>query len=100
MKPFAFHPEADTEFIATLERYAAISAELGDRFYDEVHRLIGEAGAMPKIFRIIYPPARRVLAQDFPFGIIYVDQPDRIWILALMHLHRAPDYWKHRLPVA
>lgn len=100
MKPFAFHPEADAEFIASLEHYAGITAELGDRFYAEIHRLVGEARTMPTVFRFIHPPARRVLANDFPFGLIYVDQPDRIWILAVMHLHRAPGYWRHRLPRA
>lgn len=98
MKPFAFHPEADAEFIASLEHYAGITADLGNRFYDEVNRLIAEAASMPKAFRFIHAPARRILARDFPFGLIYVDQPDLIWILAVMHLHRAPGYWQHRLP--
>lgn len=100
MKPFAFHPEADAEFIAALERYASITPELGGRFYDEIYRLVAEACTMPKVFRFIHPPARRVLSSDFPFGLIYVDQPDRIWVLAVMHLHRAPGYWRHRLPRA
>jgi toxin ParE1/3/4 len=97
VKPFAFHPEADAEFITALEHYAGITPDLGNRFYDEIHRLVADACTQPQVFRFIRPPARRHLARDFPFGLIYVDQPDRIWILAVMPLRRKPGYWQHRL---
>lgn len=97
MKPFAFHREADAEFIAALQHYAGISQELGDRYYDEIHHLIAEACQTPGTFRFIRKPARRHFTRDFPYGIIYVERPDDIWILAVMHLHREPGYWKHRL---
>lgn len=98
MKPHSLHPEADAEYEAAVRHYASIMPELGGRFFDEIERLIAEARTKPTVFRFIHPPARRVLANDFPFGLIYVDQPDRVWILAVMHLHRAPGYWQHRLP--
>lgn len=31
------------------------------------------------------------------YGILYTEEPEGIFILAVMHLHRNPDYWKHRL---
>lgn len=34
----------------------------------------------------------------FPYGVIYVLEPDHVWIVALMHLHREPGYWRERLP--
>lgn len=97
MKPFAFHREADAEFIDALQHYADISRELGDRFYDEIHRLIAEACQTPGTFRYIRKPARRHFTREFPYGIIYVDRPDDIWILAVMPLRREPNYWKQRL---
>lgn len=97
MKPAAFHREADAEFIEALQNYAGISPELGNRFYDEIHRLIAEACASPGTFRFIRPPARRHFTREFPYGIIYTERPDDIWILAVMHLHRAPGYWQHRV---
>lgn len=80
-----------------LQHYANISQELGDRYYDEIHRLIADACRTPGTFRFIPKPARRHFTREFPYGIIYVDRPDDIWILAVMHLHRAPGYWKDRL---
>ena len=97
MKPFAFHREADQEFIEALQYYTGISQELGDRYYDEIHRLIAEACQSPGTFRFIRKPARRNFTRDFPYGITYVERPDDLWILAVMHLHREPTYWKQRL---
>lgn len=97
MKSFAFHREADAEFIGALQHYAGISPALGDRFYDEIHRLISDACRTPATFRFIRKPVRRHFTREFPFGILYVDRPDDIWILAVMPLHRKPGYWIHRL---
>jgi hypothetical protein len=40
---------------------------------------------------------RRCLVHRFPYGVLYSIEPDGIFILAVMHLNRDPDYWKHRL---
>lgn len=97
MKPYRFHREADAEFTGALRSYAEIGPELGDRFYDEIERLISEICQHPERFRKFDPPAQRNLARDFPYALIYLDEPDYIWIVAVMHLHREPSYWKHRL---
>jgi len=97
VKPFAFHHEADAEFIEALQHYASINPELGGRYYDEIHRLIADACRSPGTFRFIRKPARRHFTREFPYGIIYAERPEDIWILAVMHLHREPDYWEHRL---
>ncbi|MEJ1972549.1 MAG: hypothetical protein WDM96_08860 [Lacunisphaera sp.] len=97
MKPAAFHPEAKIEFAEAAQYYASILPELGRRFHDEMSRLISEAGQSPTVFRFIREPARRHFTRNFPYGIIYVERPDDIWLLAVMHLHRAPGYWHQRL---
>jgi hypothetical protein len=97
VKPAAFHREADAEFIAALQHYTDINPELGGRFYDVMERLIAEACRRPGTFRIIRIPARRHFTREFAYGIIYVERPDDLWILAVMHLQRDPGYWAHRL---
>jgi plasmid stabilization system protein ParE len=91
------HPEADQELARAVEYYAAINPELGVRFYREMERLISEIQAQPQRFRRFDPPARRHFSHWFPYAVIYVDEPDRIWILAVMHMKRLPGYWKRRL---
>ena len=97
MKPYAFHPEASEEYTQAAEYYAAIAPELGGRFYDEIQRLINQVRQQPERFLRFNPPARRVLARKFPYSVVYWDQPDRVWIVAVMHAKRKPDYWRQRL---
>lgn len=97
MKPHRFHPEADEEYAHAATHYAGISPELGRRFYDEIERLIAEVRAAPHRFRRIDGDVRRHLADDFPYAMLFLNEPDRIWIIAVMPLKRDPDYWKHRL---
>lgn len=97
MKPPAFHPEARIELAEAAQYYAAIVPELGQRFYAVIDLLIAEACASPGTFRFIRKPARRHFTREFPYGIIYVERLEDIWILAVMPLRRAPGYWQHRM---
>jgi len=97
VKPHLFHPEADAEYAAAARFYAKIQPELGGRFYDEIEAAIAAVCEHPRQFHEFDPPARRYLAQRFPYAIVYLEEPDRIWIVAVMHLHRQPGYWHERL---
>lgn len=97
MKSHGFHREAREEYIQAAQDYAAVSPELGGRFFDEIERLIAEVCQWPDAYRCIRPPVRRHFSTKFPYGILYENKPDVIRILAVMPLHRDPDYWVHRL---
>ena len=97
MKPYRFHREADAEFTETLRHYVGVSAELGGRFYDEVEAAIAEVCAHPRRFRPIDPPVRRRLLTSFPYALLYIDEPECVWVTAVAPLKRDPGYWKHRL---
>ena len=47
-----------------------------------------------------YPAAeadvRRCLTKTFPFGVLFREQSVTIVVMAVMHLHRDPNYWKQR----
>ncbi|MBC7369724.1 MAG: hypothetical protein H7343_23390 [Undibacterium sp.] len=94
MKPHRFHPEGDKEYAEAAAHYVGIGAELGGRFYDEIERLIAEACAAPRRYRRRHPPP---LHGCFPYALLYLDEPDRMWIVAVMPLKRDLDYCKHRL---
>jgi hypothetical protein len=53
VKPFRFHREALAEAKISAEHYAAISPELGLRFYDTVDRLVREVCAQPTLHRVL-----------------------------------------------
>jgi len=91
------HPEADKEFAEGVRYYAEINLELGERFYEEIERLIREACADPQRFHQFDLPARRHFSRWFPYAIIYLEEPTYLWIVAVMHMKRQPGYWKPRL---
>ena len=97
MKPHEFHREASEEYAKAAEDFAAISAELGGRFYDEIERLISEVCRLPTAYRFIQRPIRRHFSTIFPYGILYEEKPEVIRIIAVMPLHRDPDYWVRRV---
>lgn len=97
MKPHEFHREAEAEYVKAAEDYAAISPELGERFYDEIERIIAEVCHWPGAYRYIRRPIRRHFSAIFPYGILYEDKPGTVRIVAVMPLRRDPDYWQHRL---
>ena len=97
MKLHRFHRRADAEYAEAAQYYAGISTELGGRFYDEIERLIAEIRADPGRFRKFASPARRHFSRVFPYAVIYLDRPDHVWIVGIMHFKRHPASWKERL---
>jgi toxin ParE1/3/4 len=94
---FSFHPEADEEFIDAVEYYEDCEIGLGLDLSREVYATIQNAVDYPTLWPEIDQDIHRCLVHRFPYGVLYSIEPDGIFILAVMHLHRAPDYWKHRL---
>lgn len=91
-----FHPEAEAEFEAAIDYYEEKEIGLGYDFSIEVHEAISRSVLFPKAWPIIESNTRRTLVKRFPFGILYSKENGDIYILAVMNLHRDPDYWKHR----
>ncbi len=94
---FSFHPEADDEFFRAVEYYEECDFGLGIDFSREIHAAIQNIIDYPIMWPEIDEEVRRYLCHRFPCGILYSIEKDGIFILAIMHLHRDPDYWKHRL---
>jgi len=91
-----FHPEADAEFHKAIGYYEDCEPGLGEDFAIEVHTTIQNILAYPEAWPTLEDDIRRCLTSRFPYGVLYSIETDGIFILAVMHLHRNPDYWKHR----
>ena len=93
---FSFHPEADEEFFDGVAYYEDCEIGLGLDFAREVHTTIQNVLAYPTMWPEIEDKVRRCLVHRFPYGVLYSIEPHGIFILAVMHLHKDPGYWKHR----
>jgi toxin ParE1/3/4 len=40
---------------------------------------------------------RRLILRRFPYDVVFVVQPDFVWVLAFAHHSRRPAYWRNRL---
>jgi hypothetical protein len=92
-----FHPEAETEFNEAITYFEERQPGLGFDFSVEVNSAIRAILDYPAAWPFVQGSVRRCLTHRFPYGVLYSIEPDGIYILAVMHLHRDPDYWKHRL---
>lgn len=93
---YSFHPEAEEEFNQAIEYYEEIEAGLGYDFAVEVYATIQRSVVYPKAWPILADDIRRSLVKRFPYGVLYFEESERLFILAVMNLHRDPDYWKKR----
>lgn len=94
---YGFHPEAEAELNLSIDCYESIEPGSAYDFALEVYETIQRVVDFPKAWTILDDDVRRSLVKRFPYGVLYSEEPDGVFILAVMNLHRAPDYWKHRV---
>jgi plasmid stabilization system protein ParE len=70
---------------------------LGKAYLAAVETAIQKLAAHPLHYRKLGRSVRRCLVHRFPYGIIFLVEKDFIFIAAVMHLKREPNYWQDRL---
>lgn len=92
-----FHRDAETELNDAADFYEARLPDLGKAFISEVYTTTQRIEKYPLVWPVLADDIRRALLRRFPYGILYAVKQDEIYILAVMHLHRSPEYWKNRI---
>ncbi len=99
MKPIVFHPEAQAEFDAAVAWYEVQRPGLGRDLQDEVEAatlLIQRHPQLSPLYK--NTQFRKRLLRRFPYKIFYLELDSTIWIAAVAHHKRKPDYWSSRTP--
>lgn len=100
MKKFDFHPLAREEYFVSIDYYADRSYSAGEEFLEEFEDGIQSVIRFPEAYTVIenhVPAIRRYTLSQFPFSMIYINTPGVVYILAIVHQSRHPDYWKDRI---
>jgi len=92
-----WHDEAVAELEDAALYYGDIDEDLGDRFVTAAEVAVAELKARPVQPRKFEGEVRKVRLKRFPYAVIYWLEKDTLHIVSVMHLHREPGYWKHRL---
>ncbi len=92
-----FHKDAKFEFKESTTYYRGISASLGLDFITEVQHTLNRIKTYPDAWTILGDNIRRALVNRFPYGILYKANSKQVYIIAVMNLHRKPNYWADRL---
>jgi hypothetical protein len=97
MMPVDFLPEADQEMVEAARYYQSLSSGLGEDSLTEVEHAVQSIASSPQTWPVLEGDLRRRLIKRFPFGILYMIEPDKILIIAVAHLRKKPGYWKKRI---
>ena len=97
VKDLEQHPEVDTH----IQSWAWILAEHSDRLPFEFLHTVKEAfhrvRMYPELGHFVYKRFRRYNMKRFGHALIYREQGNVVYVIAVMHERRHPDYWKSRV---
>lgn len=92
-----YHPLARKELHDASDYYDRIDPQLGDDFLEEIEDCISRILRFPRAWTRLRVDVRRCRTHRFPYSLIYQLEGERVYILAVMHSSRKPNYWVDRL---
>jgi plasmid stabilization system protein ParE len=93
-----FSPEAQAEFVDAVRYYERQVSGLGTHFRAEMRDALNRLQHWPLAAPVERGEIRRLILSRFPCKLLYSVETDCIYIIAVAHLHRAPEYWIERRP--
>jgi toxin ParE1/3/4 len=99
MKPVRFHRLAREELEKAVEYYERHRSGLGLDLQTEVEAAVRRIAQNP-LTGALYKKTRcrHCLVRRFPYVVFYREFGDTVWIVAVAHGKRRPDYWSRRRP--
>ena len=91
-----FLEEAEREFFAATAYYDNQEAGLGQRFENEIDRAVRWLAQHPLACPLRRGIYRRLNLRVFPYYIPYVIRESTLWVVAIAHSRRRPEYWIRR----
>jgi toxin ParE1/3/4 len=97
MKPIEIRAEAELDIIEVALWYENEREGLGAEFTIDIEKATKRIAENPQAFRMRDEGMRMAMVDRFPYGLYFLDEPDRIVVFGVFHLHRDPDIWRRRL---
>jgi hypothetical protein len=91
-----FHKRVQLDLNEILEKYDAISNELGDEFFAEFQIVLKKVYSSPRFFHFDSSGLRRCNFDRFPYHLLYDIQSNAIRIWVMRHNQRNPGFGLRR----
>ena len=92
-----FAEAANDELNDACDWFEQQQSGLGARFRRDVREAALLIAKAPLLFPIELEDVRRYVMNRFSYTLRYVLRDDEVWIMAVSHQHRRPDYWVDRV---
>jgi hypothetical protein len=89
--PVVYRLAASREVIEAARSYENLRPGLGMPFLEELARIERHLSSSPGLYQIVEGQIRRAVLRRFPFGLFYLEEADRIVVLACLDLRRDPQ---------
>ncbi len=66
---------------------------LGNIFEEEIKKSLHRILEYPTSWPTLYKDIRKYILHKFPYKILFSIEQDHIYIIAVAHQHRKPNYW-------
>lgn len=96
MREVIFHPEVEQEVGSSYRWYEKQAAGLGEDFLKELDAACQTIAELPFTWPKFDDDFRRFLLGRFPFSVIYRVVSQTVYVVAVMHNSRKPEYWNSR----
>jgi len=92
-----FSPEAQLEFEEAERYYQRQATYLGKEFRREVRNSLPRLRNWPLSCALEIGEIRRLTLSRFPYKLLYSVESDYLYVIAVAHQHREPNYWVDRV---
>ena len=88
MLPVTRHPLVRADIQSAYDWYQSKQPGLGEEFIEDFRRAYQRLRQSPEFYSVRFSNIRRLNLERFPYGLIYVLNPDQIQVLGLLHASR------------
>lgn len=96
MTSLEFHPGAALEFEEAVRYYSERNARIGREFVGAIGEAVSFVVSNPSACLPVRDKLRKWLVRRFPYYIVFRQDEGRLYILAIAHQRRRPEYWRDR----
>jgi toxin ParE1/3/4 len=95
--PVFLRLEAEADIRKTHEDLERIRAGLGLKFVARLREMFERIELFPEMYGVVWQDVRAARLKKFRYVVYYVDFPDRVDVLAVLHGARDESAWKSRV---